>query len=211
MSTLASTTFPLHPLMHKDMARSKIILPPILLIMLCLQALHSRYSAKCCSSYKVLETASIHSVPNHVCYHDEFQHVGLDKKASGAHLPKASAATANNVDRQGTVWATPFEWLSSYGTKGIKMRWIHGIAGTGICPICHHAEKPWHVPVNYPLFNELNLKLIHRPLSLSPSPTLAYTPPRGHGASADDATAVASAGSSFPPSSLVAAVAVLNY
>ena len=48
-----------------DMSRSKIVLPPILLVMLFLRALHSRYSDildQFCSQYKNLETATINLV-----------------------------------------------------------------------------------------------------------------------------------------------------
>jgi hypothetical protein len=67
-------------------------------------------------------------------------------------------------------WSSPFEWLSSYSTKGLKTRWDQAIAGTGICPICHRAEKPWHVPANCPLLKELNLTLVKGPPSSSPAP-----------------------------------------
>jgi hypothetical protein len=103
----------------------KIILLPILLVMLLVCTLHSHYSAildQFFSQYKVLETATINSVVNDVQYHNGFQLVGLDKKASGARAPKAAVATAANVDQQGTVWTTPFEWLSSYGLKGYFVR-----------------------------------------------------------------------------------------
>ncbi len=59
--------------------------------------------------------------------------------------------------------------------KGIKTLWVRTIAGTGIFPICHRAEKPWHVPTNCPLLKELNLKLLNGPLS-APSPALAGSP-----------------------------------
>jgi hypothetical protein len=54
--------------------------------------------------------------------------------------------------------------------KGIKTCWDQAIAGTGICPICHRAEKPWHVPANCPLLKELNLKLVSGPPSLALGP-----------------------------------------
>jgi hypothetical protein len=65
-----------------DMSRSKIILPPILLVMLFLRALHTRYSDlldQFRSRYKTLETATIDSVVEYARYHDEFKLVGSDK------------------------------------------------------------------------------------------------------------------------------------
>ncbi len=86
-----------------DMARSKIILPPILLIMLFVHALHSCYSAildQFCYWYNVLETATINSVVDNVQFYDGFRLIGLDAKASGVPAPKVAAATAANVDQQ---------------------------------------------------------------------------------------------------------------
>jgi hypothetical protein len=83
-----------------DMSRSKIILPPILLVMLFLCALHSRYSNildQFRSRYKNLETLTIDSVAKDVRYHDKFKLVG-DKKVPGGGTPKAASA---NVDRNG--------------------------------------------------------------------------------------------------------------
>ena len=84
-----------------DMSRSKIILPPILLVMLFLCALHSRYSDlldQFRSRYKNLETATIDSVVEDARYHDEFKLVGSDKKVPGGATPKAATA---NVDKNG--------------------------------------------------------------------------------------------------------------
>ncbi len=118
----------------------------------------------------------------------------------------------------GKEWASPFEWQSSYTTKGIKTRWDRAIAGTGIYPICHRAEKLWHVPANCPLLKELNLKLVNEPPSsaLGPAPSpapapmpLALTPspsPGGRVASADDQSVSGSVGSRSAPSGLMASV-----
>ena len=198
-----------------DMSRSKILLPPILLVMLFLRALHSRYSDildQFRSRYKHLEAATIDSVVDDARYHDEFKLVGSDKK--GGPTPKAAAA---NVDKSGKEWASPFEWLSSYSTKGIKTRWDRAIAGTGICPICHRAEKPWHVPANCPLLKDLNLKLVHGPPSSAPGPAPSAAPvpapaapspsPGGRVASTDDQSIAISVGSPSAPSGLMASVA----
>jgi hypothetical protein len=128
--------------MVMDLSCSKIILPPILLVMLFLRALHSCYSDildQFWSRYKKLEAATIDSVVEDIRYHDEFKLVGSDKKTPGGSTPGASAA---NVNKSGKEWALPFEWLSTYDTKRIKVRWDRAIAGTGICPICHRTEKP---------------------------------------------------------------------
>ena len=161
-----------------DMSRSKMFLPPILLVMLFLHALHSRYSNildQFRSRYKILEAATIDSVIEDARYHNEFKLVGSDKK--GGPTPKAAAA---NIDRPGKEWALPFEWLSTYTTKGIETRWERAIAGMGICPICHCADKPWHIPANCPILKDLNLKLVNGPPSsaphLAPSPAPVPAP-----------------------------------
>ncbi len=142
--------------------------------MLFLRALHSHYSDtldQFRSRYKILEAATINSVVEDARYQDEFKLVGLDKK--GGPTPKAAAA---NVNRSGKEWASPFEWLSTYTTKGIKTCWERAIAGTGICPICHHAEKPWHIPANCPILKDLNLKLVNGPPSSAPHPAPSSAP-----------------------------------
>ena len=153
-----------------DMSQCKVITPPILLVMIFLCILHLHYSDildQFHSRYKALEDATIESVVADDAYHDSFQLVDSDKKPPGSHGPKAAVA---NVDKQGNEWTTPFEWLSSYNVGCIKTCWTRAVAGTGICPICHRAEKPWHVPANCPLLKELNLKLVSGPPSLSSAP-----------------------------------------
>ncbi len=110
-----------------------------------------------------------------------------------------------------------FEWLSTYATKGIKTCWERAIAGTGICPICHRAKKPWHVPANCPLLKELNLKLVKGPPSSTPPPAPAASPvpapaapspsPGGRVASSDNRSVSGSVGSPSAPSGLMATVA----
>ena len=200
-----------------EMSRSKIFLPRIFLVMLFLRALHFRYSDildQFRSRYKTLETATIKSIVEDACYHDEFKLVGSNKK--GGPTPKAANA---NVDRRSKEWGSPFEWLSACSLKGIKTRWDRAIAGTGICPICHRAEKPWHVPAKCPLLKELNLKLVTGPPSLAPGPAptpppapapVAPTPfpsPGGRVASTDDQSISKSVGSPSAPSGLMALVA----
>jgi hypothetical protein len=81
----------------------------------------------------------IDSVVEDIWYHDGFKLVRLDKKPPCSCASKASAAY---VDRKGTEYSTPFEWLAGSSTKGIKMGWVCAIAGTCVCPICHRAESP---------------------------------------------------------------------
>ena len=62
--------------------------------------------------------------------------------------------------------------------KGIKYCWTRTLAGTGMCPICRCAKKPWHVPANYPLIKELYLELVTGlPSMAPPAPTTATPAP----------------------------------
>jgi hypothetical protein len=202
-----------------DMACFKIILPPILLVMLFLCALHSHYSDildQSCSWYKVPKMATINAIVEDVWYHNRVKLVGSDNKTPGAWVPKASTV---NFDSKSTEWSTPFEWLASYGKKGIKTHWVCALAGMGICLICHCSKKPWHVPTNCPLLKEFNLMLVHGPPSLSPSPTPACPPipapsaptpdpsPGGGILLAHDALATGSSSSSSAASRLMAEIA----
>ncbi len=59
-----------------DMTRCKVVIPPLLLVMIFIHALHSRYSDildQFRSCYKDLEAATVDSVVADVKYHDEFQ------------------------------------------------------------------------------------------------------------------------------------------
>jgi hypothetical protein len=166
--------------MVMDMLHCKIMIAPILLVMFFLCALHGHYTdllEQFHSHSKVLEDASIVSVVEDVHYHNSFTLASLKKSPHppGSWGPKASAAIIN---KQGTVWANPFEWLSKYGRKGIKTCWIHALVSTGICPICHCAKNPWHVPANCPPLKDLKLKLVKGPPSApSPAPALASPAP----------------------------------
>ncbi len=100
-----------------------------------------------------------------------------------------------------------------WGHKKIKTEWTWALAGTGICPICHRDEKPWHVPAHCPLLKELNLKFIHGPPSSSApvpaqAPALAaLTPapsPGGRAAATDGSTSTGSSGSGSAPSGMTA-------
>jgi hypothetical protein len=203
--------------MVMDMMWCKIVIPPILLVMFFLCALHGHYTdllKQFCSRFKVLEDASVDSVVKDVHYHNSFTLAGPKKSTppQGSRVLKASAA---NADMHGHEWNNPFEWLLSYSKKGIKTRWTCALAGMGICPICHSAKKPWHVPVNCPLLKELNLKLIKGPPSApSPAPapaSLAAAPtpapsPGGH-AALTTGPPNGSTGSSSAPSGLMALLA----
>ncbi len=69
--------------------------------------------------------------------------------------PKA-AATLVNVDKQGKDWTYPYEWLATYGIRGIKKQLMQAISSTGFCPICHRDDKKL-APANCPLLKELNV------------------------------------------------------
>jgi hypothetical protein len=59
-----------------EMTRCKVVIPPLLLVMIFIRALHSCYSDildQFCSCYKDLEAATVNSVVADVKYHDEFQ------------------------------------------------------------------------------------------------------------------------------------------
>jgi len=196
--------------MIMDMSCCKVIIPPLLLVMIFIRALHSRYSDildKFRSRYKDLDSATVDSVVADIKYHDSFQLVDHTKKTPKKGGPGASAVA---VDKSGKEWSTPFEWLSSFSIKVVKTRWDRALAGTDICPICHRAEKPWHVPTNCPLLKYLNLKLVAGPPP-NPAPTPANSPtsapapasssPGGRIASTD----VSASGSA--PSGLMASVA----
>ena len=161
--------------MIMDMLRCKVVIPPLLLVVIFICALHSRYSDildQFRSHYKDLDSVKVDSVVADVKYHDSFQLVDHTKKAPKKGGPGASAVA---VDKSGKEWLTPFEWLSSFSIKVVKTRWDRALAGTGICPICHRAEKPWHVPTDCPLLKDLNLKLVAGPPP-HPAPAPANSP-----------------------------------
>jgi hypothetical protein len=178
-----------------ELARCKVVIPSILLVMLFLRALHSWYKDivnQFWAHFKPIETATLNLIVSYVTYHDGFQVMDHSKKGkprsgSGPCVPAATSATTNS-DCQGNVWQSPFKWLAQYGIKGIKGHWMRTMAGMGICPICHCNELPCHVPKQCPLLVKLNLKLITcilvasspsssaRPQCPLPSPVPAPTP-----------------------------------
>jgi len=181
--------------------------------MIFIRTLHSRYSGildQFRSIYKDLEAATIESVVADVRYHDGFQIVN-PKKNSRPGGPKTSNVATDKVIK---TWTNPFEWLSSFSVKTIKTRCDRAIAGTGICPICHRAEKPWHVPVpaNCPLLKDLNLKLVNGPPTApapasADSPSPAASPPEASpGVRVASADTPVSGGSGATPSGLMATV-----
>ncbi len=146
-----------------ELSWCKVAIPHILLVLLFLHAIHSRYSdllEMFCTHFKSVETATIDSIVGNIEYHDGFtvhKRKGTKPPASATCVPAAMSA---NTDKKGTVWNLPFEWLSkSYCQKGIKTQWTQAMVGTGIYLICHCKEKPWHVPNLCPLLQELNLNL----------------------------------------------------
>jgi hypothetical protein len=199
--------------LNLELSRCKVLLLHILLVMLFLRALHSRYLAlfnQYRTRFKPIEAASLDSIVAEVTYHDGFNPVDYSKKKpSGAPPTRGPAAASAHTDSDcnGKVWQTPFEWLAVYGEKGIKTRWSRVMAGTGVCPICHNNVTPKHLPTQCPLLAEFHLKLI----SVEGSSSLAPVPSPASGATPTSQTAVAAApppvpcgGSSLAPSGLSA-------
>ena len=85
-----------------EMTRCKVVIPPLLLVMIFIRVLHSRYSDilnQFRSRYKDLEAATVDSVVANVKYHDEFQLVDTKSKAgraAPAHLLLPSTNLAGN-------------------------------------------------------------------------------------------------------------------
>jgi len=202
-----------------ELSRCKVTIPSFLMVMLFLHALHGCYLIifeQYRSHFKPLETATLDSLVSDVVFHDGFTKVSHKKKsvsAPGARQPAAASATSGGgTDQSGRKWQHPFEWLASYSLKAIKGCWTRAMAGTGICPICHRDEKPYHVPTQCPLLAELNLKLISLPSASSPTPApspAAAATPHVRTAAADD-TGTGSSGSATALSGLTAALAVAN-
>jgi hypothetical protein len=199
------------------LSQCKVAIPQILLVMLFLWALHSRYSdllEQFCTCFKSIEHATIDSIVDDVMYHNGFtlhKRKGAKPPTSAPCVPAAASA---NTDQKGNVWHTPFEWLSkSFSKKSIKIRWTRALAGTGICPICHCKDKPWHIPPNCPLLKELHLKLEVTPSDPTVQPaaqqsTAAPTPSPpchvGPTLAANESLADGSSGSGHAPSGMLA-------
>ncbi len=178
-----------------ELSRCKVTIPQILMVMLFLRAIHSRYSdllEQFCTRFRCLKTATLDSIVNDIKFHNGFT---IHECKGGAKPPvpcAAAAAAGANSDQKGKVWRTPFEWLSKTKKEVITGCWTRALAGTGICPICHCEAKPWHVPTLCPLLKELNLKLDVLP-GLSPwvpSPASAPDPlPSSRVATTDESVA----------------------
>jgi hypothetical protein len=184
--------------------------------MLFLRALHSRYAdivEQFHTCHKSLETTFIDMIIADVTYHDGFilkePHWNDKSPKPIFRVPTAAAA---HTDNAGTVWSSPFDWLSkSYGDKGICTRWKKALGGNGICPMCHR-EDPKHVPKEGPLLKLLNLKLIHVAPAASPpapapavsAPAAAFPSPKRRVATANLPPLGGSSGSASAPSGLTA-------
>ncbi len=124
------------------MACCKMVIPPLLLVILFLRALHSRYLVivvQFRTQHKSLEMKLIEMILADVAYHDEFILKEPRSKEKFSKPPsQIPAASVAHTDNAGTVWSSPFDWLcKSYGDKGICTCWKKALGGTGICPICH--------------------------------------------------------------------------
>ncbi len=132
-----------------ELSYYKVTIPQVLTVMLFLWVTHSHYSGlldQFQSRFISVELATINSVVEDITYHNSFT-VHERKVGAKPTVPCAAAAVASvNLDQKGKVWRTSFEWLSKTKNEVIKGRWIRALAGTGICPICHIKDKPWHVP-----------------------------------------------------------------
>jgi hypothetical protein len=136
------------------------------MVMLFLHVFHGRYwyeenVNQFWMRFKPIETTTLDLIVSDVTYHNGFQVVDHSKKGkpgsgSGPCMPAATSVNTNS-DCQGKAWQSPFKWLTQYGIKGIKGRWMHTMAGTGIRPICHCNKLPCHVPTQCPLLAKLNL------------------------------------------------------
>jgi hypothetical protein len=102
-----------------ELARCKVLIPSILLVMLFLWALHGCYISivdqfRLC--FKLIITATIDSIVSDITYHDGFQVINHSKKgmpgsSPGPCVPAAELANTN-ANCQGKVQKTPFEWLA---------------------------------------------------------------------------------------------------
>ena len=196
-----------------ELSRCKVTIPSFLMVMLFLRALHARYSVifeQYRSRFKPIEDATLDSLVSDVVFHDGFTEVGHRKKPlppPGSRQPAVAAANTTNTDQRGKVWQHPWEWMAAFSVKAHKGRWVRALAGTGICPICHRDEKPFHAPTQCPMLVELNLKLV--PTAPAPASNPAPAPPAPatpnvRVAAAEPGT---SSGSAAVPSGLAAALA----
>jgi hypothetical protein len=199
-----------------EMACCKVVIPPLLLVMLFLRALHSCYSdivEQFQTRHKSLEMMSIEMIVADVTYHNEFiLKEPCRQEKSSKPLSRIPVASTAHTDNAGTVWSSPFDWLcKGYGEKGIHTCSKKALDGTGIYPICHW-ETPKHVPKDCVLLKSLNLKLIHvAPVASPPAPApAAFTPtgatpsPGGRVATADVPPLGGATGSATAPSGLTA-------
>ena len=94
-----------------ELNQCRVIIPPLLMIMLFVHALHSHYECiveQFRSHSKNIETATLDSIVADAVFNDGF--IQVDKKGKPAAGPRAcAAASANtNTDSQGKVWQNPF-------------------------------------------------------------------------------------------------------
>jgi hypothetical protein len=122
-----------------EMARCKVVILPLLLVMLFLRALHSRYSdilEQFRTWHKSLKMTSIEMIVADETYHDDFilKEPCCHNKSSKtpSRIPAASAA---HTDNAGTVWSSPFDWLS----KGYSEKGYTHLPGEGV-------RWKWHLP-----------------------------------------------------------------
>jgi hypothetical protein len=111
-----------------EMACCKVVIPPLLLVMLFLLALHGHYLdivEQFRTHHNSLETMSIEMIVAGVTYHNKFilkePHCQEKSSKPPSQIPAVSAA---HTDNAGTVSSSPFDWLcKGYGDKGIRTCW----------------------------------------------------------------------------------------
>ncbi len=101
-----------------ELAHCKVIIPPLILVILFLRALHSRYSdivKQFRTWHKPIKSTSINMIVDDITYHHKF----ILKKArcrdksqnQPSQIPVATVAHTNNTK---TVWSSPFDWLCNH-------------------------------------------------------------------------------------------------
>ncbi len=111
-----------------EIACCKAVIFPLLLVMLFLHAFHSCYGdivEQFRTHHKSIETTSIDMIVNDVTYYDDFILKKAPRTSKSSKPPsRVPTAAAAHADNAGTVWSSPFDWLSkSHGDKGIRTCW----------------------------------------------------------------------------------------
>jgi hypothetical protein len=102
----------------------KFAIPQILMVMLFLRAIHSRYSdllEQFCTQFRCIKMATLDSIVKDIKFHNGFT-VHEHKGGAKPSFPCAAMAAAGTYsDQKGKVWRTPFEWLSKTRKKLLQV------------------------------------------------------------------------------------------